>query len=289
LGPIDPFFVVFLFFAFHYALTADFLSGNVSLFEMAGLWAAFAFFLRKRYIWFSLLVILASLFKIFPLFFLSLLLFSKARRRLLLAAAAGASWLLIQGLSFLWNPQMFHSFLATIKRFGGLEWGAKNLSLISLIKSGLDLAAKAFGTPSVPRALAPALFLAAAAALVVISIRTWRRRRQAWGGDADRMLVFLACLVFTLLCPRRTASSLCLALLPGYGAVRTVGRDKGAVRLFILLILDTPDSISALGLRPLAEMLWVYSPLLQTVLVWALYVARPPRIPPPVPDPAPVR
>ncbi|MDD8025190.1 MAG: glycosyltransferase 87 family protein [Acidobacteriota bacterium] len=286
LGPLDPGFFIFLFFAFHYALTADFLSGNFALFEQAGLWAAFAFFLRKRYILFSLLIVLVSLFKILPLFFLVLLLFSKARRRFLLAASAGASFLLVQGLSYLLNPGLYRSFLHTLTGPGSNEWGNRNLSLVSFLKTVLDRMAGVIGRP-LPAALAQILFAAAALAIVLISLRAYLRRRAAWGADADRMLVFLACLVFCLISPRTKDYSYLIVLLPGYVALRTRARDKGIVFLFLLLILDTPDSISALGLRPVAEYFWTYYPLFLTGLTWILYVGKPRGIPDAFPDSSP--
>lgn len=269
LGPLNPGFFIFLFFAFHYALMTDILAGNVALFELAGLWVAFFLFLRRRYILFSLIVVLISLFKIMPLFFLVLLLFSKARRRLLLATAAGMSFLLIQGFSYLLNPSLYRSFVTALSGSGTFEWGGQNLSLLSLLKAGLGMTG--WTSASV---LAMVLYLAAIAAISIITFRTYLQRRISWGEDSERILILLACLVFCLICPRMKDYSYIIVLLPGYIALRTLSRDKGYAFLFLLLVLDTPDSIAALSFRSIADLFWTYYPLILAMAIWLLFVGR---------------
>ncbi|MCX5714127.1 MAG: glycosyltransferase 87 family protein [Candidatus Omnitrophica bacterium] len=66
-------FFVLCLLGFDRAIYLDFAAGNVSIFEQIFLWLAFLFYLRKRLFLFCVFILLASVFKLQPIFFLVLL------------------------------------------------------------------------------------------------------------------------------------------------------------------------------------------------------------------------
>ncbi len=96
---------------FHEAAMIDLDTGNVSILEQLLLWAGFLWFIRGRYAAFAALTLAASLFKIFPIAFLGLLLFVPRRRGWPALAGGVVGFLAVHGLSFLTQRPLYEEFL----------------------------------------------------------------------------------------------------------------------------------------------------------------------------------
>jgi len=142
----DLLFYPFSLLAFNNAIGLDLFAGNITTFEQLALWAAFFCYIRQRLLPFSLLVLVASFFKLTPILFLTLLPFSKDKKRYIylgLAAFAfatilvsgagqevGRSGFLYQSLSVssdpdnrgLWNPSVFSLIRDVLYEFSA-KWG----------------------------------------------------------------------------------------------------------------------------------------------------------------------
>ena len=104
-------FALFSLFAFNSTLYLDIRSGNINLLEQLLLWAAFYAFVSARHIWFCILLVLASVFKIQPLLFIGLLFFPYERKNGKLIAGTilfFAGYLL---LSYILYPGLFAHFV----------------------------------------------------------------------------------------------------------------------------------------------------------------------------------
>lgn len=131
-GKTKIFLLVFLFFfSFNYFLNVIFGSGNIPLIEAAILWSAFYFLLKDKPLLFVVLLLIVSIFKIFSVFLLPMVLFSSAERRkhigkIILGSIA--IWL----LPFLFVPRLFFPYIERITNVA-FEKGMINPCSYSLI------------------------------------------------------------------------------------------------------------------------------------------------------------
>jgi len=269
-----PAFLAFVLFAFNGALFTDFFAGNVSLVEQCGLWLAFFFFLRRKYPVFCVLILLTSMIKVVPLFFLILLPLSRAKRKYAYFLGSAAVWVFIQAASYLTNPTLYKGFLGYFRRMPNLEWkGITNPATYAFINKVLNVFGKAGDSTPAPFLL-PALFAMVAIAVCAVSWKAYRRLQRIPENRRDLLLVFLVCLVFALLVPRFKDYSYLLLLAPAYYALTNIGSDKGGVFLFFLMILTIPGHANPPGLEAVSRFLWDFYPLALAYLTWILILLK---------------
>ncbi len=265
------FFFAFILFAFNGALIVDFTAGNISLLEQFLLWCAFFFFLKRKPFPFCVLVLLAATFKIIPLFFLILLPLSSMKRKYLYFLGAFAAWGFLQGVSYLMDPLLFGEFL---KIFRGMvkEWrGITNPStyvLLNNIAAGLR---EKTGI-TLPPIVLPVIFGMIVSVILMISWAAYRRLRSRPEAQRDRLLIFLACLVYALILPRFKDYSYTLLLVPAFYCLIELTSQKGPAFFFMLMVLTIPGHANAPGSEVASRFLWNFYPLFLAYLIWALFL-----------------
>jgi len=264
-GRPDPIFYLLLLFGFGGALYADFVSGNISIFEQLGLWLSFVA-LRQNRLWaFTLLVVAVSLFKLTPVLLLGLLLLCNVRR----PGIALAGGLLLfggaLGLSYALWPDLFRSFVQ-----GGWsldERGGINPSSLALLRDAYDYL--------LGRGIVPAWEWLAWAAYVLwvgaAALLTWRSARNRPSEDRATS-IYLGCLAFALIAPRFKNYSYILLLVPAYQLLRTRISVRPERGLLLLLMLSGSPPVPFGFSTAAGEIIAGYYSLLGALLIWGLAV-----------------
>jgi hypothetical protein len=250
-------------FAFGSAALVDFTAGNIAIFEQFLLWLAFAALLSRRWWIFAALVVVAAQAKLTPVFFLGLLLVIDERPRwapflagsLVFATAVGANAVLFPGQT--------REFLASVSALGERGWG--DPSMLGLMEDLVDQL-RGLRLP-LPTAAATLLYLAAASAILGLTVRWWRSRRAI--GKHDPLLTVLVTLaVYALVLPRMKDYSY-VALLPvGWYAL---GRRRQRTASLAMLAVLIPRPLPQLKLwLPLVPQVYTYAPLIAAFVLWSM-------------------
>jgi hypothetical protein len=261
-------FVLFLVFAFGATIYVDLVTGNVSLIEQFLLWLGLLFLIRGRPVEFSAAVILASSFKLTGILFVFLLLLVRMPRRWWYLGGSLAVFAILQGVSYLRNPDAYARFLeaaSSIEETGRLG----NPSMLSLLKDLTGSVAGALNV-SVPSLIPGAAFLIAAGLILAAYARHVRMAMRSQGID-KRVIILLSCVTFALVMPRFKLYAFILILPAAYWALSRAARMPAFA--FILTLLVLPAYVK-LPVQPaalqLASLLQLYYPLLLTIMTWAL-------------------
>jgi len=267
-------FLAFVLFAFNGALFTDFLAGNISLVEQCGLWLAFFFFLRKKYPAFCVMILLTSMLKVVPLFFLILLPLSGAKKKYAYFLGSAACWVSIQAASYFTNPMLFQGFLGYFRGIANLEWrGITNPATYVFIHDVLKVWGEA--KDFMPAAfLLPSIFALVAIVVCAVSWKAYRRLQRVPENRRNLLMIFLVCMVFALLVPRFKDYSYLLLLVPAYYCLMHLSSDKGGVFLFVLMILTIPGHANPPGMEAVSRFLWQFYPLAMAYLTWILILRR---------------
>jgi glycosyl transferase family 87 len=219
--------VLVAFFGFNGAMLWDLSAGNVSVPEQFLLWTAFACYLHERRLWFVVLVVLASVFKLLPIAFLGLLLVSSNRYRqsyglTVAGCAAFAAIVLLPGLLGLKWAHGFVPSLPTERPLGEIAPSALGLLETWLgpvqWSAGLWQTGAGFsnlGTHSTDWALG--LWVAFIAILLLVS-RSWLR--EVISSRDPALSVAVASLGLALISPRMMVYSYILLDAPALLLVR---------------------------------------------------------------------
>jgi hypothetical protein len=283
---IDLVFWLLCLLGFNATIFLDLRAGNVSIFEQLGIWLAFYFYTRRNLPLFSALIAVIATLKFQPILFLGLLFYSKDRKRYACLAGAAVVFGSIVWLNYAANPAHFHSFIHTIRGFSAECGGIINPSLGCFIadvgtSSGGLLNCRLFGLIT----LQWLVYAAVAAAIVLASLPSLARAARAQEPERERLLVFLACLVYALVCPRFKDYSYILLIPPAYHIIRRIDRKnaglggflsahglanmKTSVVLLVVLCLTTGSSLPAID--GAWDFFWNYFPLWSVCFIWWLY------------------
>lgn len=246
--------LLFVCFAFAGSVSTDLLTGNVSVFESALVWSAFAFYRNDRPLPFILLISLASFYKVWPIVFLGLLFF-KADWKPVLASVCAVS-------GFLWiNHRQFQN--VAVFRFDAYREGIGNLfeerapsapSFFPFIKDVIDRISPelARNMPTVDIwAYGAAVFALCVAMVVVLKPMTARLSRQD--------VVLLAVLSAPFISPRFKDYTF-LMLIPA------------AVVVVMSAVRTWPARVAVSTL--VCTSLWKYQPLLSAFVLQGLFLAH---------------
>ena len=263
----DPVFPIFCLLAFNGTIYLDVVSGNVSLVEQALLWAAFACFVRGRLVPFCVLVVAASVFKITPLVFLLLLVTTEHRRRYACLLGSLVGFLAIQTPAFVVAPSFLPAYVRNLRQLD--ETGIVNPSTAALLESVSRLVGDTVGYPIGPP-LRWALLVGMAAAVLVVSRRSYLALRGRPPLERAWQTVFLACFTYALLLPRFKDYSFILLIAPAYSVI--LSAPPGATR-FALSVLAALSARHVMlpGLTHVVGLVWDYYPLGLAYAFWGLH------------------
>lgn len=258
-------FVLFCLVAFGGTLALDVQVGNCLVIEQVLVWLAFDQYLRRRYVAFSLLILLVASVRLFPLAFALLLVFTRPRRwgcfAGTLAAFAGTL-----GVSYLADRELFLAFVQAAGG-GAAEPGRfNNPCNAALVRDLLDYLHSASGV-ALPPAAAWALLGPVA---VGVAAGTWWALRRIEASPAtlhtEKLKLYLVCLAYALVMPRFKSYYYILLIVPAYVLFWRIARRDAAAAIAMMLALSATRTI----LPP--SFVWDYHQLLVAWVVWLLYL-----------------
>jgi hypothetical protein len=252
--------------AYNGTIYSDLVSGNVSLFEQFGLWLGFAALLRGRYALFCLCVVLVAQFKLTPIFFSLLLLLAPARPQWKWFAICCAGFVAVFSLNFALQPALVNDFLRVAPTLD--ERGTLAAGTLAFIRDVFDL----LGGPNFSdRTHADeAIFLITALAVGVVSLLAVARHRRAVPEPDSKVIVYFACLAYSLLIPRMRVYSYILLLIPTLHLLSTLPRRTlvPAAMAALTAMVVFPHANSNLPFRSVSGLFYEYLPLAAAFGVW---------------------
>lgn len=268
-GRADLPFYFFCIFAFNSAIYIDISAGNISVIEQFFIWLAFSFFLKRRAAPFCILIIIAGLFKVWPILFLFLLLFSNEEKKWTYFISSLLTFIALMFISFMISPGLFANFMQNAAAI--YERGVRNPATFSLIMDPFQLLARETGI-IVPVAVPMIIFSIVIMGILFASWQAYRRLSYTEREDKERLFLFFACLVYALILPRFKDYSYILLIVPAYFILKELRYWKAAPILFILIILPSPINASLPGLSLISRVIWEYYSLLLAYGIWGLYI-----------------
>lgn len=247
---------------FDLALLWDLRTGNIALLEQALLWLGFLAYVRGRPLIAAVLIALASVFKIYPILFLALLLTPGARRNRTIAIGVGLGVL----LSLLAIPLVpLESWARALPAAIGQDRPLPNvdpsaLTVLRWVSSLGEMPWSAAGW------FAPALYIVFVIVLLSVSIRLIRRALRS-PLPFDR--VATALVLWFVLAPRVMVYSYASAVVPALFVLNRALPTRGW-RLGASLLLIFPGAVRLLPGHP-PVWLGVVS-FLMMFAIWVLWV-----------------
>lgn len=219
---MNPFLLeIAVVFGFNAATIWDIKTGNIAILEQVLLWAAFAAYLSGRRKAFAAWIVAASVFKLFPIAFLFLLLVPSrgGDRDWKLALGAFGAWAAVVFLPVFVGPAWARGYLHSVP--AERPWGTASPSALGLI----DMLLGEHTTPLVaPSLRAASLWLGYAALLVGFSARTIKR---LWERGEPMEGVLVGVILYSLLTPRMMAYSYLLAVVPSLALLAPIMQGFG--------------------------------------------------------------
>jgi hypothetical protein len=241
--------------------------GNVAILEAVLLWTALACYIDGRRVVFTVLVVLASIFKILPIVFLALLLVpSKTSPARPLFAASGLVALGALVLVPIWlGPPWALGYFQHLPSIRPI--GLTNPSALGFFDT--ILGSGRYEPAPLGQQLNPALALWAAYA-VAIAACSLAPMRRSWIKSDLRTLTLESVTVFVLLSPRPMIYSYVMLVAPvfafGRPALKHVGGD---VLVFLLLIAPVVGNLFGFRTRTL---FWDNYPFFLALAIWLMHV-----------------
>lgn len=264
-GKTDILFYVFVVFGFSSAVYLDFRSGNISVFEQAVIWLSFYFLLKNKNIYFCLLIVLVSLFKLTPILFLALLPILGRKHRWSALGISVCAFLSLLFVNYLIWPGLFVNWIHNALSF--VEEGSINPTTFSMMR---ELTLLILQAPKSSLSLVVALFTYGIIVLAVATV-SWiliRRIKNQDNSVYEMTILFLTCVTFAIVIPRFKDYSYILLIPPSYFIIRK--GIKSYFALIIVLILSR-DVYFESGV-PIANFLWEYYNVFLMYLIWGLFL-----------------
>jgi hypothetical protein len=270
----DVLFYFFCLLAFNGAIYIDIGAGNISTLEQLLLWLAFFFYLKRKPLLFSIFILLAAMFKLVPLLFLFLLLFTKEEKKYYYFFGASACFLVMQLMSYLAAPSLFEEFVRDTAGRADFERELMNPSTFAFLRDAFELLDTKMQI-GVSYRIQWGLYLAIIAAIVGVTWRAYRALGSAKSNHDERVVIFLACLVYALILPRFKDYSYILLIPPFYFIFKKI--DYMKVSLFVIIaLLYTINPAHGILPFPGFDMAFTlfsrYHPLLMAYGIWGLYL-----------------
>lgn len=272
----DLLFYILCLFGYRSAIYLDFRAGSIHLFELFLEWIAFSYFLRKRMALFCALIVIAAFIKITPVLFLFLLWFTEDKRKHSYFYGSLAAFICVMAVFYISSPHLFEGCVQNALFIIGEEHGLVQPSTLALAKDViLALAGKVCAMEV--QGIQWIAFFVIIVPVVALSMRAFITLRSCQFPDKDKIIIFLACVVYALVLPRFKDYYYVLLLVPTYFIVKRARHIKAYIPLIVLAIL--PSILSSEtplpGFGRLASLLgifWEYYPLIIAYFVWGLYV-----------------
>jgi hypothetical protein len=261
--PLNPGYPLVLFFVLAYAGTifGDVATGNISIFEQLGLWLGFLFLIRKRYLLFGLCVAVISQFKLQPVVFLGLLLIVEERPRWFEFGISLGFFVALFCLGFLLYPALIFPFIAHLA--GGRGGDA---SLLTLIGDVTDIVSNIYQLPKFVDIVAYIIAAFGVLSTFLYFFVTYRKKHPNYD---LRILVYAACLVYSVTAARMMHYSYIILLLPTLSILRRRKDELDLVPIAAVLVLAAPIPKFVRFVGELSEYFYTYLQLLAAgMMLW---------------------
>ncbi|MCX7974499.1 MAG: glycosyltransferase 87 family protein [Candidatus Aminicenantes bacterium] len=267
---LEPTFLFFCLLAFNSALFLDLRSGNINLFEQLLLWFGFYFFLKKKFLLFSVFILIAATFKGTPLFFLLLLLTTDCRKKYLFFINSIGLFLGYLLLQYALWPEMFRAYLEAAQKTL-VERRIICPTTIGLIYEIFDLLARRRAIV-VNQEWQIALFIVIATIVLILSFKAYIILIRFGHENKEKLLLFGLCFVYALITLRMKDYAYVLLLVPSYFIIKNTSYQKIFPFLFVISILTAAKNVTLPDLGSVYLVIWEYYPLLLAYLMWGLYL-----------------
>jgi hypothetical protein len=269
-----PFYLFFAVLAFNGAINKSIHVGNVASLETALVFMALMCWLKGRHIFFMILIFAASIFKLTPLFFLSLIFFDKTPRWRS-AAVLFVTFLFVLEISFqvvLSNVSMSFSewLVFELTSVGGCEPLVKGFNNPSVFCFMKELIANV-DSFSMQNALTTIIFAFWVIIILFFTIRAGFYLVRENHIEARTDLAVLALLCYALLMPRFQDYSWVL-LIPAVFRVIIVSEYATTVGPLTIFCLLPQRADTFPGLNYFFTLIFTYSPILVVFGAWILLV-----------------
>ncbi len=254
-------------FGYNAATIWDLKTGNIAILEQLLLWAGFAAFLNGRRREFAAWIVAASVFKLFPIVFLLLLLLPSrtGSRDWKLAIGAIGAWAAVVFLPALVGPAWARDYLHSVP--SERPWGTASPSALGLI----DMLLGEHTTPLVaPSFRALSLWVCYAALLVGLSARTIKRM---WERGQPVECLLAAAILYSLLSPRMMAYSYLLVVVPSLALFSPIMQRIGGAAAVTAILISQAVLAPALSLDYGSP--WLANlPFLLLLGLWLVYIVH---------------
>ncbi len=271
----DPVFLLFCLFAFNYTIYGDVANGNIIVFQDLVLWAGLYAYVKRRFNVFVACIVLASVFKMTPIYFLGLLVLAEDSDKWKRLAVGAAAFGVLMAASPVLYPEMTRDYRENMSKMTGVvrldtdtakEEFAGSPTTWPLIKTISDRVFHAADME--PNGLVAAA-LYGMFAISVFGLTLWGVHRSGEVGEARAILaVALATLVYLMILPRTMTYGFVTGLFPAYYCARRLGPITAPVALLGLALVSTLEGRPP-GLNMAVEMLTPYWTLLTVYAAWA--------------------
>ena len=262
-------FGLFCLLAFNGAVYRDLIAGNINLLEQVFLWLAFYFYLKQRFILFSVFCLLASSFKMTPAFFLVLLLIADDKKKYRYFVASGLAYFAYLSVQYLIVPDMFTSGIrnafAVVSERGNIV--PSTFTLLSDVFKWLSENAGV----TVPQAIKIAAPLILAAVVILFTYKAYVRLNALKSENKQMIAVFLVCLVYALIHPRFKDYAYILLIVPAFYIIMNSRFTKATPFIFLLTALVYPPFVIP-GTGIIFTFFWKYYPLMVAYAIWGMYL-----------------
>ena len=260
---------LFIILSFNSTIFLDMRAGNINMLEEMMIWLAFYFYLNHKYFLFCVFILLSASFKMTPVVFIALILCTNYKNKYFLFANSAIAFLGYLVIQYAISPPMFLSFVkganATL-----VEGGIISPSTISIIYNICNLLSRESGLP-IPGYVPALIFTFVAFWILFFSAKSYILLRINRETENEKIILFLACLVYALLHPRMKDYAYMLLIVPSYYIINKTTYQKTYFFLFFASICSA-ENITLPGLSTVYFIIWSHYPLIIAYLIWGLYI-----------------
>jgi len=259
---------LFFLFAFKSALLRDITAGNIAIFEQLGLWAAFYCILIQRPYVAGAIIAVTAQAKLMPVVFLGLLLICGPARSWRPFVASLALFTVLLALNYVLMPEMSEQYLRALGSSNPNldERGEINPCSLAMLRDAAAFLAS-LGVP-LTATFVNSVYLLYVAAVGIAVLFAWLKYKERLSSVDPKLLIYFACVLFTLTMPRVKDYTYILLLIPTLFVIRHVkiGPSVPLLAVFLFLPPSVESYVPGLGMSFL-RWLQAYSPW---IIAWFL-------------------
>lgn len=258
-------FAWFMLLAFGATLYIDLVTGNITMIEQVLIWGGLIALIRGKLWIFSLLIVVAALFKITPLLFIVLLPLLGVRHGWRYVALSLVAIGAVVGAGYLLRPEAWHAFFSAIS-VADEPGQLGNPSTLALARDIVESIGQKTGA-QLPQILSYGVYAGVVVTVVTMTLACARALRRRGAEGWTLMTIYMSCLAYALVMPRFKTYSFILVLPPALYLLTRGANIKSLGLLFALLALAT---VTPFPISPYLQYFWRYYPLFLVFMVWIL-------------------